>query len=149
MVIMNDSPTLTCVDGGWIMSGIIGTVTFAWVLLCHLINTPIVPTVVSTERIVGIRPTHQEFVSVGHCQHSDIIITVLARLPLHQAQVPVPVLGLPADPLLQVLRQVSESEIVDNVPGSYQEGGTVLSQQFEVVRVRDISREGENIICKI
>ena len=128
MVIMIDNPTLTCVDGSRIMSGIIGTVTFARVLLCHLINTPIVPTVVSTERIVGIGPTHQELLSVNHCQHSDVIITVLARLPLHQAEVPVPVLGLPADPLLQVLREVGEGEIVDNVPGSDQEGRTVLSE---------------------
>ena len=100
------------------MSGIIGTVTFARVLLCHLINRPIVPTVVSTERIVGIGPTHQELLSVNHCQDSDVIVTVLSRLPLHQAEVPVPLLRLPADPLLQVLRQVSEGEVVDHVPGS-------------------------------
>ena len=131
------------------MPGIIGTVTFARVLLCHLIKTAIVPSVVSTARIVSIGPTHQELLRVHHRKHSDVIITVLARLSLHQAEFLVSRARLPADPLLQVLGEVSEREVVDNVPGSYQQGGAVLSEKFEVVRVRDISNEGENILCKI
>ena len=143
-----DNPTLTWVDGGRVMSGIRGTVTFAWVLLCHLINTPIVPTIVSTPRIVGIGPTHQEIFRVNSGQNSDVIITVVTGLPLHQAQLPVPSPGVPGDPHLGVLRQVTEGQVVDHVPGSYQQRGAVLPEQFEVIGVSVVPNEGEDIVCK-
>ena len=81
-------------------------------------------------------------------QDSDGIIAVVTGLPLHKAQLPVPVPRVPADPHLGVLRQVTEGQVVHHVPGAYQQRVPVLPEQLEVVGVGVVPDEGEDIIWK-
>ena len=131
------------------MSWIVRTITSPGLLACHLVTTVFSPEITATSRIEGIGSTDQETVVVLFGQNTNVIVTILLRLSLHQTELRVSLPGIPLNPLLKVLRQVREGEVVDHVPGSNQEGRAVLSEQFEVVRVGDISNEGENIICGI
>ena len=79
-------------------------------------------------------------------QDTNVIVTILFRLSLHQAELSVSLPGVPLNPLLEVLRQVLEADVVDHIAGSDQEGNSVLSQQLEVVRVSLVTEECLHIV---
>ena len=139
---------LTCIDGGGVVPRIVGTVTFPRELSDLLVNALIVPGVVSTPRVVGICSANEQLIIINFGQHSDIVVTLVVGLPLHQTQLRVPLLGVPGDPGGLVLLEAAEAEVVDHVPRPDQQRVPVLLQQLEVVRVGLIAREGENLICK-
>jgi hypothetical protein len=55
--------------------------------------------------IVGVGPADEEVVAVGLGEHPDVVVAVVLTLPLHQAQLNVPLPRVPRDPLLKVLLQ--------------------------------------------
>ena len=128
------------------MPRIVRTITSPRLLACHLVAPISRPEIAATSRIEGISSTDQESVVVLFGQNTNIILTILLRLSLHQAQLRVSLPGVPLDPLLQVLRQVLEADVVDNVPGSDQKGTPVLSQQLEVVRMSLVTEECLHIV---
>ena len=79
-------------------------------------------------------------------QNTNVIVTILLRLSLHQTELSVSLPGVPLNPLLDVLRQVLQADVVDDIPGSDQEGTPVLSEQFEVVRVSLVTQECLHIV---
>ena len=109
------------------MSWIVRTITSSRLFACHLVTTIFIPEITATSRIEGISSTDQETVVVLFGQNTNIIVTILLRLSLHQAQLSVSLPGVPLDPLLDVLGQVLEADVVDNIPGSDEEGISVLS----------------------
>ena len=79
-------------------------------------------------------------------QNTNVIVTILLRLSLHQTELSVSLPGVPLNPLLDVLRQVLEADVVDDIPGSDQKGTPVLSEQLEVVRVSLVTQECLHIV---
>ena len=53
--------------------------------------------------IVGVGAAHEELVGVRLGEDPDVVVAVVLALPLHQAQLRVPLTRVPRDPLLQVL----------------------------------------------
>ena len=109
------------------MSWIVRTITSPGLLACHLVTTVFSPEITATSRIVGISSADQETVVVLFGQNTNIIVTILLRLSLHQTELRVSLPGVPLDPLLDVLREVLQTDVVDNIPGSDEEGIPVLS----------------------
>ena len=109
------------------MSWIVRTITSSRLFACHLVTTIFIPEITATSRIVGISSTDQETGVVLFGQDTNVIVTILLRLSLHQAQLGVSLPGVPLDPLLDVLPQVLQADVVDDVAGSDQEGTPVLS----------------------
>ena len=136
---------LTCKDRRGVMCGVIWAVSFAWELLYHLVNTLIVPDVVATPGVVWICPAHQQLILLHPGQHSDVIVTFILRLPLHFAQLSVSLPGVPHNPLVSVLSQISETQIVNIVSCSNQQRMSVLFQQFKMIWMSLIANKGEKI----
>ena len=128
------------------MSWIVRTITSSRLFACHLVTTIFIPEITATSRIEGISSTDQETVVVLFGQNTNVIVTILLRLSLHQTELSVSLPGVPLNPLLQVLSQVGKGEVVDQVPGSDQQGAPVLSQQLEVVRVSLVAEECLDIV---
>ena len=114
-------------------------------LSCHLMNTLCILHVGSAPRIVRIRSADEQTIVALFGQNSDVVVTVIFRLALHQAQLRVPVPGVPLDPLVHVLRQVRQADVINNVSRSNQKRVSILIQQFEMVCVSLISKESLNI----
>ena len=128
------------------MSWVIRTITSATVLSGHFINTLLGLHVYSTAWIVRIRSAHEQTVVVLFGQNSDVIVAVILGLALHQTQLRVPVPGVPLDPLVQVLSQVLQTDVVDNISRTNKKRISILIQQFEMVRMCLVSKEGWNIV---
>ena len=128
------------------MSWIVRTITSSRLFACHLVTTIFIPEISATSRIEGISSTDQETVVVLFGQNTNVIVTILLRLSLHQTELSVSLPGVPLNPLLDVLRQVLQADVVDDIPGSDQEGTPVLSEQLEVVRVSLVTQECLHII---
>ena len=128
------------------MSWIVRTITSSRLFACHLVTTIFIPEISATSRIEGISSTDQETGVVLFGQDTNVIVTILLRLSLHQTELSVSLPGVPLNPLLDVLRQVLQADVVDDIPGSDQEGTPVLSQQLEVVRVSLVTEECLHII---
>ena len=128
------------------MSWIVRTITSSRLFACHLVTTIFIPEITATSRIVGISSTDQETVVVLFGQNTNVIVTILLRLSLHQAELSVSLPGVPLNPLLDVLLQVLQADVVDDIPGSDQEGTPVLSEQLEVVRVSLVTQECLHIV---
>ena len=128
------------------MSWIVRTITSSRLFACHLVTTIFIPEITATSRIEGISSTDQETVVVLFGQNTNVIVTILLRLSLHQTELSVSLPGVPLNPLLDVLRQVLQADVVDDIPGSDQEGTPVLSEQLEVVRVSLVTQECLHII---
>ena len=59
-------------------------------------------------------------------QHPDVVVALILRLALHKAQLRVSVAGVPLYPLLHILREVGETDVINNVPRAYQQRAPVL-----------------------
>ena len=128
------------------MSWIVRTITSSRLFACHLVTTIFIPEITATSRIEGISSTDQETVVVLFGQNTNVIVTILLRLSLHQTELSVSLPGVPLNPLLDVLRQVLKADVVDDIPGSDQKGTPVLSEQLEVVRVSLVTQECLHIV---
>ena len=81
------------------MSGIVGTVTLAGKLPCHLINRLIVPqSVVSTPWVIGIRTTDKQLIVISFGKNSDIVIAIVHGFSLQKASFSVSILRIPRNP---------------------------------------------------
>ena len=80
-------------------------------------------------------------------QNTNVIVTILLRLSLHQAQLGVSLPGVPLDPLLDVLPQVLQADVVDDVAGSDQKRDSVALQELEVVVVSLVPEEVLHRVC--
>ena len=109
-------------------------------------NTVFILHVGSAPRIVRIRSADEQTIVALFGQNSDVVVAIIFRLALHQAELRVPVPGVPLDPLLHVLRQILQADIINNVSRSNQKRISILIQQFEMVRVCLISQERSNIV---
>ena len=130
------------------MPGIVGTIPSAWLLTCHLVSSIFIPEVTPTPRIVGISSAHQQTLVVLFGQDTDVIVTVLLGLSFHKTELGVSFPRVPLDPLLHVLWEVVEADVVDDVTGSYEQGASLLPEQFEVVRMCLVTKECLHIIWK-
>ena len=149
MLKLSPSSFLTCIDCRGVIGGIIWAVTLAAELSYHLVNTFIVPRVVSTSWIVRVCSTNKQLIGVHFGENSDVIVAVVCRLPLDKAQLHVAIPRVPVDPVVQVLLQVAQTEIVNDISGSDQERVPILPEKLEVVRVSVVSRKCVNLVCKI
>ena len=137
---------LTCVDCCGVMSRIIGTVTFAGILLYHLINTFIISGIVATSWVVSIGTTNEQFICIHFGKNSDIIITIIHRLSLHQTQFSISVIWVPSYSHIDVFLKISQTEIVDHVSSSDEKGGTILFEKFKMIQMCLVSNKCENLI---
>ena len=109
------------------MSWIVRTITSPRLLASYLVATIFIPEITATSRIVGISSTDQETGVVLFGQDTNVIVTILFRLSLHQTELSVSLPGVPLNPLLDVLLQVLQADVVDNISGSDEERIPVLS----------------------
>ena len=128
------------------MSRVVRTITPATVLSCHLVNTVFILYVGSAARIVRIRSADEQTIVALLGQNSDVVVAIIFRLALHQAQLRVPVSGVPLDPLFEVLLQVVEADVVHDVPGPDEERSTILAEEFEVVGVGLVTEECLHVV---
>ena len=110
------------------MSWIVRTITSPRLLPCHLVGAIFfIPDILPTSRVVGVSTTDQETGVVLLGQNTNVIVAILLGLSLHQAELRVSLPGVPLNPLLDVLLQVLQADVVDNIAGSDEERIPVLS----------------------